>query len=416
VSEATDERRDAVLPGPRTASSPLARNDDAAAAFIGRPWRRAFLTGLTTWAAAQSMYLLINAMFWMLKNEAGPSANGLLDVWNRWDTGHYVTIAVTGYNPATENGAFFPLYPMLMRVLEPVLPGGMLAAGLIVAWAACVAALAVIFRLTDDLLGPATAQRTTLYVMAFPFAFYLCAAYNESLFLALAAASLYCMRRQQWWLAGMWAGFASGTRQAGVLLAVAFVIEYLRRREFRLSRLNLDAAAVLLVPVGLLGYMIYSAYKFNDPLRFVHIQAFWGRATTVPWDGVVRTIEQLANAGSGGAIFQPIMVLDIIDLLTVPITITLLVLSVVGRWRLGPDAWYLVAFASISFLLALSSPLGLTYPPLHGLPRYAIELLPAFMVVARMGANRTLERFYLLPALGIQATLLLAYFNGAWLS
>lgn len=415
MSEVTDERPDAVLPGPRQASSPVTPAEPTAPLHRG-PWRRAFLTGLSTWAAAQAMYLLINAMFWMLKSEAGPPVNGLLEVWNRWDTGHYVTIALTGYNPANENGAFFPLYPMIMRVLEPVLPGGMLAAGLIVAWAACVAALSVIFRLTDDLIGPATAQRAVLYVMAFPFAFYLCAAYNESLFLALSAASLYCMRRQYWWLAGMWAGFASGTRQAGVLLAVAFAIEYLRQREFRLTRLRVDAAGILLVPVGLLGYIVYSAYKFDDPLRFVHIQAFWGRATTVPWAGALRTLDQLIDAGSGGAIFQPVVVMDVIDLLTVPVTITLLVLSVVGRWKLGPEAWYLVAFASISFLLALSSPLGLSYPPLHGLPRYAMELLPAFMVVARMGANRAVERFYLLPALGIQATLLLAYFNGVWLS
>jgi Mannosyltransferase (PIG-V) len=381
-----------------------------------QPWRRAFLTGFTTWAAAQVTYLLVNAMVWMTRSEGGPPVGGLLEVWNRWDTGHYVTIALTGYNPASENGAFFPLYPMIMKVLEPVLPGGMLAAGLIVAWAACVAALTVIYRLTEDLLGTATAQRTALYVMAFPFAFYLCAAYNESLFLALAAASLYCMRRQHWWLAGMWAGFASGTRQAGILLAVAFVFEYLRRREFRLSKLTANAAAILLVPVGLLGYVVYSAFKFDDPLKFVHIQAFWGRTSTVPWDGVVRTIEQIAQASSGGAIFQPIMILDVVDLVSVPVTIALLVLSVVGRWKLGPEAWYLVAFAAVGFLLALTSPLGLNYPPLHGVPRYAIEALPAFMVVARMGANRVIERFYLLPAMGVQIALLIAFFNGIWLS
>src|SRR5690349_8413728 len=98
------------------------------------PWRRAFLTGVTTWGAAQAMYLIINAMFWLIRNEAGPQVDGLLDVWNRWDTGHYVTIASTGYNPANENGAFFPLYPMIMRVLYPVLPGNMLVTGLIVAW------------------------------------------------------------------------------------------------------------------------------------------------------------------------------------------------------------------------------------------------------------------------------------------
>jgi hypothetical protein len=411
VSEVTEDRRDIRLPQPRT--EPAA--DEPRRSSVG-PWRRAFLTGVTTWGAAEAMYLIINAMFWLIRNEAGPQLDGLLDVWNRWDTGHYVTIASTGYNPANENGAFFPLYPMLMRVLHPVLPGNMLVTGLIVAWLATVAALTVIFRLTEDLLDTATAQRTTLFLMAFPFAFYLCAAYNESLFLALAAASLYCMRRGQWWLAGMWAGLASGTRQAGILLGLAFLIEYLRQRDFEFRRIRWNVLGILLVPTGLIAFMVYSASKFGDPLRFVHIQTFWGRKTEPPWVGVMGTIDQISAAASGGAIFQPIMVLEVIDLLSVPITVALLILSLVGPWRLGKEAWYLTAFSSVSFLLILVSPLGLNYPPLHGVPRYVVEMLPAFMVAARMGANEIAYRFYLLPALGIQSTLLIGYFSGIWLS
>jgi hypothetical protein len=107
-------------------------------------------------------------------------------VWDRWDTGHYVTLALHGYNPATENPAFFPLYPLLMRFLEPVLPGGMLSAGLIISWMACVAALTVIHRLVEDLFDSDTAQRTALVLIAFPFGWYLCAAYPTSLFIALS--------------------------------------------------------------------------------------------------------------------------------------------------------------------------------------------------------------------------------------
>src|SRR4029453_17981446 len=110
-------------------------------------WRRAWLTGLSVWGAAGLMYALVNILLWMTRSEAGPTLSGMLEVWNRWDTGHYVTIAETGYNLLTENPAFFPLYPLLMRILEPVLPGGMLSAGLIVSSAACVVALAFIHRL-----------------------------------------------------------------------------------------------------------------------------------------------------------------------------------------------------------------------------------------------------------------------------
>jgi hypothetical protein len=385
-------------------------------AVAASPWRPAFLAGLTTWAAALLTYLLVNAMVWMTRSEAGPPVSGALEVWNRWDTGHYVTIALHGYSQTSENPAFFPLYPMLMRLLEPVLPGGMLSAGLIIAWAACVAALTVIYRLTDDLFGSATAQRMTTYVMAFPFAFYLCAAYNQSLFLALCVASLYCMRKGHWWSAGALAGLASGTRQAGVLLALAFAIEYLRQREWNFGRIRWDALAVALVPAGLIAFAIYCAVYLGDPLKFVHIQAVWGREASPPWVGLVNTIAQVTDASRDGAIFQPIVVLDVIDILAVLVTPVLLVLSAVGPWRLGPPSWYLIAFGVAGFLMVLVSPLGVHLPPLHGVPRYALEALPAFLVLARMGANRYVERFYLMPAIGVQAVLVLAYFNNVWLS
>jgi Gpi18-like mannosyltransferase len=397
-----------------TMEQPLAAEKRSAVSAAG--WRPAVLTGLSVWASALLTYLLINTMVWMIRKEAGPPLSGLLEVWNRWDTGHYVTIALHGYSRTTENPAFFPLYPMIMRVLEPVLPGGMLSAGLIVSWIACVGALTVIYRLVDDLFGPALANRTTVYLMAFPFAFYLCAAYNQSLFLALSVASLYCMRRGHWWLAGLWAGLASGTRQAGVLLAIAFAIEYLRQRDWKPLRIRWDAAAVALVPSGLIAYALFCLYFHGDALKFMHIQAYWGRSMSWPWTGTVHAINQIADAAGDGAIFQPAVVLNVIDLVAVPVIITLLILSMVGPWKLGRESWYLIASGAAGFLLVLVSPLGLELPPLHGVPRYSLEVLAAFIVFARIGANRYVERLYLMPAIGIQSTLVVAYFFDIWLS
>jgi Gpi18-like mannosyltransferase len=399
-----------------TNAPPAASMLDASPAPKPAVWRRAWLTGLSVWATAELTYLLINALVWMTRSEAGPPFSGALEVWNRWDTGHYVNIALNGYNPATENPAFFPLYPLLMSILDPVLPGDMLVTGLIVASAACVVALTMVARLVEDLFGVDTGQRTTLYLMAFPFAFYLVAAYTESLFLALSVASLYCMRRGHWWYAGALAGLASATRQAGVLLALAFAVEYLRQREWKPARIRWNAAAVVLVPTGVIGFMIYSWLTLGDPLSFVHVQVFWGRDLSMPWIGTAGALEQAGAVAAEGTPFHPGVVLNVIDLIAVPVTIALLVLSVVGRWRLGPQSWYLTVFGAATFLMVLLTPIGRGLPPLHGVPRYAVEILPAFIVVARMGANRYVERFYLFPAIGVQAVLLLAYFNNIWLS
>jgi Gpi18-like mannosyltransferase len=406
----TDTKASAVDPAPAIIAAPARESELPTGA-----WRRAFRTGLSVWAAALFTYMLLNGLFWMTRSEGGPHLSQALEVWNRWDTGHYVTIALHGYNPASENPGFFPLYSLLMAALEPVLPGGMLSAGLIVSWIACVAALTLMYRFVDDLLDSRLAERTVFFVMAYPFAFYLCAAYSTALFLALSVASLYCMRRGHWWSAGMWAGLASGTRQAGVLLALAFAIEYLRQRDWHVTRVRWDAAAVALVPTGLLAYMAYSWHAFGDPLKFVHVREFWGQEATWPWMGAVRALQTINDATLGGAVFQPIVVLNVIDVLAVPVTLTLLLLAVVGPWRLGPEAWYVVASATASLLMALTLPFGGAVP-LHGIPRYALEMLPAFIVLARMGANRHAERLYLLPAIAVQGALLLAYFNNIWLS
>lgn len=378
-------------------------------------WRPAITTALTVWGAAVFGYVLINCLVWMTRNEGGPQVGGMIEVWDQWDTGHYVNIALDGYNAATENPAFFPLYSMLMRVLEPFLPGGMLSSGLIISNVSCVVALALLYRLVADLAGPAMASRSVFYLMAYPFAFFLSAAYNEAIFLMFTVAALYFMRRSNWLLAGVMGALASATRQAGVLLALAFAVEYLRQRDWKLREVRADVLTVALIPVGILSYALYCWQAFGDPLKFVHAQAAWGRAPTWPWVGTWRALVVILDAARGGAVFQPLIVLNAIDILAVVVTLILLVLSVVGPWRLGRESMYLVVFSAVSFLVILISPIG-TSVPLHGLPRYVLETIPAFMVLARMGANRTLERFYLMPALLTQGVLLLSFYYDIWVA
>jgi hypothetical protein len=154
----------------------------------------------------------------------------------------------------------------------------------------------------------------------------------------------------------------------------------------------------------------------GDPLKFMHVQMYWGRELSLPWTGSIDASTQLGGAAADGFVFQPLVVLNVIDLLAVLVTAGLLLLSVLGRWRLGQESWYLVAFAAATFVLVLVTPIGRGLPPLHGVPRYALDILPAFIVLSRIGANRYLERFYLLPAIGVQGVLVLAYFNDVWLS
>jgi Gpi18-like mannosyltransferase len=297
---------------------------------------------------------------------------------------------------------------MLIHGLNPVLPGESFHAGIIISILACFAALVLIHRLAAEMLGPAHALRTALYVLAFPTGFYLVAAYNESLFIALAVGSLYCMRRGHWWLAGGLAGLAGATRLAGVMLGLAFAYEYLRQHGWHWRKIRLDALAAALVPSGLGAFMFYTYKTFGDPLHFLESGKAWFRyGYQWPWKTVVEVMDLI---GSTAPLFDPTNIRNIVNLTVALGTLTLLVLALVGPWRLGNDFAYLVVFAATIILMPLSNPIRHVYP-LSGMWRYALECTVAFMVVARMARSRVVDRAYLSSALMLQGAMVVTFIH-----
>ena len=94
------------------------------------------------------------------------------------------------------------------------------------------------------------------------------------------------MRQGYWVSAGLWGSLASATRQAGILLALAFVIEYLRQRGWQPEAHPASTRSRCCSSrSGRRPTRWYCWRAFGDPLKFVHIQALWGRIPTVPWEG-----------------------------------------------------------------------------------------------------------------------------------
>jgi hypothetical protein len=367
-------------------------------------WRASVRYGLTVWVAGLLGYVLVTAVAWLPfeQTRAAPvSLGGALDSWHRWDTTWYVMIAESGYHWDTRSAAFFPLYPLLIRGVDTILPIGAFPAALLVSVLACAAALVLVHRLATETVGEELAGRTAFYLLAFPTGFFLMAGYNESLFVALCAGSLYCMRRGHWWLAGALGGLASGTRLAGVLLVLAFGYEYARRR-----RRNADALGVLLVPLGLVGYSVYCWVAFHDPLYFQRVQEVWFRSGfRLPWLTVVDVARLIAGTRP---LLSPTEVRNVINLGTALGVLALLFLALKGRWRLGPEHAYLVVFAAADIMLPLVSPIHADYP-LSSVWRFALECLPAFMVLAKMGRNRAFDKVYLMAALPVQGVMVLTF-------
>jgi hypothetical protein len=368
-------------------------------------WRPSLLVALCTWLAALLMYCLVTAVSWLPFGNP-PALDKAYESWHRWDTTWYVIIADFGYQYDKRSAAFFPLYPMLVRGADQVLPRGAFEAALVVSVLAGYAALVMLHRLATGILGDGVGRRAVFYLVAFPTGFYLAAAYAESLFIALSVGALYAMRRRQWWMAGVLGGFASATRLAGVLLALAFAYEYLRQRGFSLRRIRLDALAVALVPVGVLCYAAYCWRAFGDPLYFVRAQESWFRSGyQAPWTTLGEVIRMVATTHP---LLGPTSVRNIINLITTVAVLALLVVALDREWGLGPEHAYLSIFSAGIILLPVINPIDADYP-LSSMWRFALECVPVFLLLAKYGANQYFDRIYTTSALGLQGVMILTF-------
>ena len=165
------------------------------------------------------------------------STSPFWDALARYDSGWYYQIARYGY----EGGAggyvpggrssigFFPAYPLLMRFVGRAIgrtPADFYIGGLIVSWAAFVAAMIGVYALARLDLPPKRAERATLLAAVFPFAFFFGAVYSEALFLASAVGCFYFFRTKRWILGGVCGALATATRVNGILMwpALAWIV------------------------------------------------------------------------------------------------------------------------------------------------------------------------------------------------
>jgi hypothetical protein len=321
--------------------------------------------------------------------------NVFLDVWARWDSGFYMRIAEQGYSyvPGLQSAvAFFPVYPLLMRLLMP-LTGSSLTAGWIVSNLSLFGALIFLYRLTEFETGDlAVASRTIYYIAAFPTAFFFNAVYTESTFLLLSVAVFYFARKRQWGWAALAGVLCAAARIIGVLAWGIAGLEWLAahgwtlatcyRREawagvWRGVREDWRSLATLgLIPLGLLSYMGFLWRTFGDPVAFWSVQSSWGREMRGPLAMILDTLDRLfrANWMRGEANY-----LDIVNLLT--FLIGLAVIVVIWR-RLGES---FAVYSLLSLLIPSASGLG-------SMTRYILVIFPVFMLLGLWGRRPLLDR------------------------
>lgn len=326
----------------------------------------------------------------------------LLDIFARWDGRHYLAIARDGYSfsgalgETMSNIAFFPLYPYLVKALTWLTLGWTgqktpdslyLLIGILLSNLFFLAGAYLLYRLATEHLrmNENAARRALVLLFLFPTSFIFSSFYTESLFFFLSLAAFWAAFQRRWMWVGILAGLLALTRPTGVLAAGALFIFYLQQREWKLTRLGLEAAWFSL-PALLLAAHLTNMYRLagNFLAPFVAHGA-WGRNRYSILEGLRLQLEA--------------PYLDVFKL----------------------DAFFAVLFLAASLYIlwkwphkALGVyPLGMVLVPLAtgmliSFQRFMLVVFPVFLLLGEKGKNRFL--FELLA--GLFFTLQIIYFAG----
>lgn len=220
--------------------------------------------------------------------------------WANFDGVHYITITEKGYFGTGLVQAFFPFYPWLLRIgyLATDKHLNTLLFGLIVSNIATYIAAVVWFGFLADTLGRKKAWIGLALFFCFPTALFWGAFYTESIFFAAVVGAFWAIRRQHWWLATLLTCIATSTRVVGIFLVPALFIEVWQQwqdiqdpqwkkvpfiKQFKIFIQEHWRILLLLLwgSAGLVAYMIYLYFIFNDPLYFLHVQSEFGAGRQV---------------------------------------------------------------------------------------------------------------------------------------
>jgi len=329
----------------------------------------------------------------------------------RWDAGWYISIAEGGYEPPPRafgvetNHAFFPLYPLLMRLLARTTGIETAAAGNLISAASFFGAVLLFAGWVRPRWGESRVRPALLALLVFPTSFFFLAVYTESLFLFLALLAVVSIDRDRPVVAAA-AGYLSGlTRITGVVLAPYLALSSLvkSRREGR-SRARALVAALLAGLPPLLGFLTFCAYfevRFGDPFLFMKAQHNWGLAEKTALDGPRLIATTVWGDVTTGRIFHrsPVRTLEGAFLLL----FAYLAIRLLREKRWIEALYVLMTIGLVPFTGTLESA-----------GRYVLPAFPAFAVLAGLAARPGLFRTFLFVGLLAQAAYVWVFVNWLW--
>jgi hypothetical protein len=338
--------------------------------------------------------------------------------WAQWDGGWYQQISREGYSyqvGVTSSVAYFPVYPLLIRLLSLAAPGSPspLVIGSLITLASGAAAMGLLWAWCRSRWPAARATTAVLLFAVFPYCIYLYGpVYADALFLAGILAAFVLLERDRVLAATLVGAVTSGVRPAGLIVAFALVLRLIEIRRSERSAVDADWSTrwwlrrwspTVLRPKdwiivgsagGFLAYCFYLASRFGDPFAFASTQASpgWDQPAGPRTWFKVAMIEEVTRDWRSPAALGLLAQASIV-------VVVLVVAPFVGR-RIG---W---AYTWLMVLLAVMVTLG--SKDFHGAGRY---LLPALVPVVALAAGTLTRHRVLRVVVLVGGFVMLCYFS-----
>jgi hypothetical protein len=320
----------------------------------------------------------------------------------RWDSNWYATIVNEGYkyngnDLVQQSVAFYPLYPLIAKALTIWLGIDGLLALLVVANVSALASVLLLVKYVRHDHGDEVALLTIAFLSFFPTSLFLSTGYTESLTLLLILCCFILLKREQFILAAVFAGFASATRSTGLVLLPVIVWELWCKFATDYRRFFSYALfCSILATSGLWLYMVYLRSAFDSPFAFATNQAAWEKGYKIGHNVIAAILLK--------GFFPPRLPIHELYPRSFDVWFFLLFLTLIlvhRRWLRSSLYLFALGVLMLPYLTLTGGPFGF-----RSMTRFILLAFPVFIVMAKLCESR----LWLVPCItGLCAAMLFAY-------
>lgn len=209
----------------------------------------------------------------------------------KWDARWYRSIAENGYalfptgHPKGDaaNWAFFPVLPLLARMLSHLSGFGVIESLLIISRIFFFGSIFLFISFVRSYNPNVPAWLSGALLAFCPYSIYSYTGYTEPVFLFFLLLSLNAYSQRNYLLAGLSGAFLTGTRAVGICILPALAIPELK--SFFRKDLSTQLSIILcflLIPLGLAFFMLHLYFLTGDALAWKHISVAWRSVDSWP--------------------------------------------------------------------------------------------------------------------------------------